>query len=213
MQGHGAQRREVLGREEPRQCLLDARFRIHETARDPLAQRVRAEVDEPDLVGAVQQPVGERLADVDAREREDAIAQALQVLDVDRRPDLDPALEQVLDILVAFAPSCARSVRMGQLVDTGDRRAPFHDPLDVGLARGPAAALRDDAGRHLDPARALLRTGAAVRLEVADHEVDALVHGEPGIAEHLVGLAHARGRAQVDAQLPARPSGDITERV
>ena len=140
VQGHGAQRREVLGREEPRQCLLDARFRIHEAARDPLAQRVRAEVDEPDLVGAVQQPVGERLADVDAREREDAIAQALQVLDVDRRPDLDPALEQVLDILVAFAPSCARSIRVGQLVDARDRRAPFDDPLDVGLARGQAAA-------------------------------------------------------------------------
>ena len=50
-----------------------------------------------------------------------------------------------------------------------------------------------------------------MRLEVADHEIDALVRREPRIAEHLVGLAHARGRAQVDAQLAAPASGDVHE--
>ena len=157
MQRDGAQCREVLRREEAGERLLDTRLRVDEALRDPLAQGVGAEVDQPDLVSAMQQAIGERLADIDARECEDAIVQALEVLDVDRRPDLDATLEQVLDVLVALAARRARRIRVRQLVDTGDRRPPLDDPLDVGLARGATARLRDDAGRHLDAARALLR--------------------------------------------------------
>ena len=52
---------------------------------------------------------------------------------------------------------------------------------------------------------------AAVRLEVADHEVDALLDCETRVAEHLVGLADARGGSEVDAQLPAREPRHVHE--
>ena len=43
-----------------------------------------------------------------------------------------------------------------------------------------------------------------MRLEVADHEVGALLGGQPRVAEHLVGLADAGGRAEVEAQESAQ---------
>ena len=39
-----------------------------------------------------------------------------------------------------------------------------------------------------------------MRLQVADHEIGALLGGQPGVAEHLVGLADAGGGAEVEAQ-------------
>ena len=101
---------EVLGGEEARQGLLDALLGVHEPSCDPLAQRARAEIDQADLVRAMQQLVRERLAHVDAGEREDAVVQALEVLEVDRRPHLDAVRAQVLDVLVALAP-CAATAR------------------------------------------------------------------------------------------------------
>ena len=43
-----------------------------------------------------------------------------------------------------------------------------------------------------------------MRLEVADHEVGALLGGQPGVAEHLVGLADAGCGAEVEAQESAQ---------
>jgi hypothetical protein len=48
-----------------------------------------------------------------------------------------------------------------------------------------------------------------LRLEVADHEVDTLRDGEPSVAEHLVRLAHAGGRPEVDAQLSSRETSAV----
>src|SRR4029077_9291495 len=41
-------------------------------------------------------------------------------------------------------------------------------------------------------------------LEIADHDVRAFLGGQARVAEHLVGLAHAGGRAEGDGQEPAR---------
>ena len=72
---------------------------------------------------------------------------------------------------------------------------------------GPAARAEAQERRALEPARALLGGDAPVRLEVADHEVGALLGGQPRVAEHLVGLADAGGRAEVEAQESAQLRG------
>ncbi len=59
---------------------------------------------------------------------------------------------------------------------------------------------RRTSGRALEVARALLGGDAPMRLEVADDEIGALLGGQPRVAEHLVGLADARRRAEVEAQ-------------
>ena len=182
-----------------------------ESSCDPLAQRARAEVDQADLVRAVQQLVRERLADVDAGECQDAVVQALEVLEVDRGPHLDAVGAQVLDVLVALAPRCTGRVRVRQLVHAGDRRASLDDPVDVRLRRSPTSGAVLDARGHLDPSSPLLGAGPSVRLEVPDHEVDPLLDRQSRIPEHLVGLADARGGSEVDAQLPAREPRHVHE--
>ncbi len=200
VQDERAQGGEVLDREEARQRLLDAIRGIDETARDALAQRCRAEVDELDLVGFVQEPIRERLADLDSGERADAVAEALEVLDVDGRPDVDAVREQDGDIVVALGPRRLRRVRVRQLVDDRDARTALDQPRDIGLGLGAAARSVAHHGRGLEAARALLGRDAPVRLEIADHDVGALLGGEARVPQHLVGLAHAGGRAEVDAQ-------------
>ena len=130
VQHEGAQRGQVLDREEALERRVDAVGRIHEPARDALAQRARAEIDEPDLVGLVEPAVGERLAHVDAGQRADAAVEALEVLDVDGRPDVDAVLEQERDVVVALAPGGARGVGVGELVDDRDARAALEQPVD-----------------------------------------------------------------------------------
>ena len=204
VQDERTQRREVLHREEAVERLVDAVGAVHEAARDALAQRRRAQVDELDLVGLVQQPVRERLAHLDAGQRADAAAEALEVLDVDRRPDVDAALQEEIDVVVALGPRRAGRVGVRELVDDRDARPALDQPVDVGLRLGPAARPVVHDGRVLEAARPLLGRDAPVRLEVADHDVGALLRGQARVAEHLVGLADAGGRAQVDAQESAR---------
>src|SRR5258706_11614260 len=57
---------------------------------------------------------------------------------------------------------------------------------------------------HLEVADARRRVGATVRLDVADHDVDALAPHGVRIVEHPNGLADARGHTEVHLQLPLR---------
>ena len=204
MQDERAQRRQVLDREEALERGVDAVGRVHEAAADALAQRARAEVDEADLVRLVQPAVGEGLAHLDAGERADAAVEALEVLDVDGRPDVDAVVEEQRHVVVALAARGAGGIRVRQLVDDRDARPALEQPVVVGLALGPAARAVAHERRALEAPCALLGRHAPVRLEVADHEIGALLGGQAGIAEHLVGLAHAGCRAEVEAQESAQ---------
>ena len=108
------------------------------------------------------------------------------------------------DVVVALVAHRTGCVRVRQLVDDRDARAALDQPVDVELGLGPAARAVAQQRRALEPARALLGGDAPVRLEVADHEVGALLGGQTSVAEHLVGLADAGGRAEVEAQESAQ---------
>ena len=66
-------------------------LRVDLAGAQALLQLLGREVDEHDLVGLVEDPVGERLADAHVGQLEDRVVEALEVLDVDRRDDVDPA--------------------------------------------------------------------------------------------------------------------------
>ena len=129
------------------------------------------------------------------------------MLDVDRRPDVDAVVEQHADVLVALVAHRTGCVRVRQFVDDRDARAALDQPVDVDLRLGPATRAEAQERRALEPARALLGGDPPVRLEVADDEVGALVGGQTSVAEHLVGLADACGRAEVEAQKSAQLRG------
>ena len=89
-------------------------------ARDQLVGR---RVDEDDLVGAVEEGVGQRLLDADAGDAADHVVEALEVLDVERRPDVDAGAEQLVDVLPALGVARSGDVGVRELVDEDQRRA------------------------------------------------------------------------------------------
>ncbi len=82
-------------------------------------------VDELDLIGAAHHGVGHRLALGDAGDAGHDVVERLQVLDVERGDDVDPRLEQLLDVLPPLLVTSARAFVVGVLVDEHDvgRRA------------------------------------------------------------------------------------------
>ena len=80
-----------------------------------LEQLVGGQVDEPDLGRLLEHAIGHRLSHDDAGDLGDHVVQALDVLDVERRVDVDARVEQLLHVLPSLgmarsrARSCARA--------------------------------------------------------------------------------------------------------
>ena len=68
--------------------------------------------------------VRERLAHPHARELEDSVVEALEMLHVDGRDHVDAGLEHLVDVLVALRVSRSRRVRVRELVDERELRRP-----------------------------------------------------------------------------------------
>ena len=178
--------------------------------RHPAAQGLRRHVDELDLVGAPHDAVGNRLALLHAGDALDHVVDRLEVLDVERRDHVEARVEQLLDVLPALLVSGARDVRVRQLVDEHDIRASSQHGIDVHLLELRVAVLdlapRDD----LEVAELLSRASPPVGLDDADHHVGAAVVTPATLVEHRKGLAHARGRAQIQTKLAPRHAHSVS---
>ncbi|HVV82621.1 MAG TPA: hypothetical protein VHE35_06055 [Kofleriaceae bacterium] len=190
---------EVLG--GPRGLLAEVDLALGE----PLEQRLGGEVDERELVGAGEQVVGHRLAHLDAGDLLDDVAEALDVLDVERRVDVDAGVEQIDDVLPPLEVAAAGRVGVGQLVDEDQRRLAGERRLEVELVELDAAVGERAARQHLEPLEQGLRLAAAVGLDDADHDVDAVGLQPPRGLEHRVRLADPGRRAEEDLEVRARP--------
>ncbi len=125
------------------------------------------------------------------------------MLNVDGGQDTDAGVEQLEHVLISLLVPSARRVRVRQLVDDGELRFPREDGLEIHLFEDHApvldAAPRDDR-QILQPR---FGVGAAVRLDEADHDIDALPTEGMGVFDHRIGLADTGGSADVDAEARA----------
>ena len=78
---------------------------------------LHGQVEVHDLVGVLEEAVGDGLARDDIGDAPDQVVEALEVLDVDGREHVDPGIEGVLDVLVALLVLDPRSVGVGELVN------------------------------------------------------------------------------------------------
>ena len=140
----------------------------------PLDQIVGREIDHLDVVGAVEDAVGHRLAHADAGDLRDHVVQALDVLDVERGVDVDAGGEQLLDVEIALGMAAARRVGVRELVDQDELRAARQDRVEVHLLEDAALVVDAPARDDFEPGEQRLGLGAAVRLDDADDDVDAL---------------------------------------
>ena len=117
-----AQRGQVAGPEVVGERGVDPLGRVDVAACEPVAERDRGEIDELQLVRATHDLVRDRLALLDGCDLLDDVVQRLEVLDVQGRDDVDPGLEQLLDVLPALLVARAGDVGVRELVDERDLR-------------------------------------------------------------------------------------------
>ena len=170
-----AQRGQVAGREivgeRPAGGLADIDLAVLQ----PLDQVVGGDVDDLDVVGALDQPVRDGLAHPDAGDLRHHVVEALDVLDVHRGVDVDAGGEQLLDVDVALGMPALRRVGMRELVDQHQLRAAGEDGVEVHLLENPApVGRRGGAGTTSKPRSSASGLGAAVGLDDADDHVDAI---------------------------------------
>src|SRR2546427_501283 len=84
---------------------------------EALEQIVGRQVDQLDLVGLLEDRVRHRLAHDDPGDLRDDVVEALDVLDVHGRIDVDAGVEELDHVLPPFGVARARRVGMRQLVD------------------------------------------------------------------------------------------------
>ncbi len=109
-----------------------------------LSRSIRSSTETSTLTiwsASAEDAIGEPLLDADVGGPLDLVVETLEVLDVDRGDDVDPGVEQILDVLVALGVAAAGGVGVGQLVDQADGRPAGQDGVEVHLAEGDAAIL------------------------------------------------------------------------
>ena len=98
-----------------------------------LEEIIGRQVDQLDLVGALEHRIGHRLADDHPGDLRDQIVQALDVLDVQRRVDRDAGVQQLEDVLPPLGVARARRVGVRQLIDQDHGRAAGQRRIQVEL--------------------------------------------------------------------------------
>ena len=199
-----AQRGQIAGREEMLERALGLLRDVDLALLQPLDQVVGREVDELDVVGAIEDRVRHRLAHADAGDLRDDVVQAFDVLDVERGVDVDAAAQQLLDIQIALGVPAARRIGVRELVDEDELRAAREDGVEVHLVEhaGRCSRLRRRGTTSRPSSSASVSVRPCVSTTPTTTSTPSLRSG-PGLLQHLVGLADARRGAEKDLQPPA----------
>ena len=138
---------------------------------------VGRQVDELDLVGLVEDAIGQCLALLGARDLRDKVVETLEMLNVQRRPNVDAGVEQLFDILPTFRMArrrlAAHQVRVRELVDEQDPGSALERRVEIELLPYHPAVADGQRGQTLERQGEPLRLGAAVRLDVTDDDFGA----------------------------------------
>ncbi len=170
---------------------------------EALDQILGREVDDLDVVGAVEDAVGHRLAHADARDLRDHVVEALDVLDVERGVDVDAGGEQLLDVEVALGMAAAGRVGVRKLVDQHQLGTARQDGVEVHLLERAALVVDAPARDELEPGDQRFGLAPSMRLDDTDGDIGALAPLGLRRFQHLEGLADPGRRAQEDLQLAA----------
>ena len=204
-----AERGEIAGAEVVRERGVDAIRLVDVAVRHAAAQRLRRHVDELDLVGAAHDVVGDRLALLHAGDALDHVVHRLEVLDVQRRDDVDPGIEELLDVLPALLVARPGNVRVRELVDQRDLGMARDHRVDVHLLELGAAVLDLAPRNELQIAELLRGAGPAVGLDEAHDHVGPALVAPAALVEHRERLAHAGCRTQIQAKLAPRHATSV----
>ena len=171
---------------------------------EALQQFIGWQVDQHHFIGGVEYMVGHGLPDADSGNAADHIIKGFQVLDVDRRIDVDAGRQQFVHVLPALGMARALDVGMGQFVHQDEFRRACQGTIDVELLQHLVAVRHVLQRQALQSIHQGLGFLPAVGFHHADDHVGTLLRPLARGGQHGVGLADAGRRAEKYLQLAAR---------
>ena len=138
----------------------------------PLDQVVGREVDQLDGVGEVEHLVRHGLAHPHMRDLRDHVVEAFDVLDVDRRIDVDAVGQQLLDVEVTLGMAAAGRIGVSEFVDQGNLRTPRDQRIEVHLLEDLVLVFQLLARNDFKAVQQRLGLCPAMGLDHADHDID-----------------------------------------
>ena len=170
-----AQRRQIAGSEETLRRATRRLRHIDLAVVQALDEFVGREIDQNDVGGLLQDEVGDSLAHGDAGDAGHDVGEALEMLDVERRPDADARVEQLLHVLPAFRMPAVRSVGVGELVDDDQLGLARKRRVQIEFIEGAAVIFDLAPRKDFEPFDERARFGAAMRLDEPDDDIDAFI--------------------------------------
>ncbi len=146
-----------------------------------------------------------RFADADASDLRHHVVQALDMLNIERRVNVDAGRQQFLDIEVALGMAAAGRVRMGQLVHQRDLGATPENGVEVHLFKDVPVIVDLQSGNDFEAVEQTLRFRPPMRFHDAEDDVRALRELGAPRHKHFVSFADAGRRAEKHLQTAAAP--------
>ena len=155
-------------------------------------QFFRCDVHQFEIVGQVEHPVGDCLPHGDAGNLSDHIVEAFDVLDIERRPDINPGFEQLFNILPALFVTTSVSVRVGEFIHKEQVGTASQGRIDRKLPQSDAAIRGFSQGECFEPGQQGLRLHPSVWFDIPDDDIPSLAFRSLGVLQHQVRLADSR---------------------
>jgi hypothetical protein len=167
---------------------------------EPLNQVSRGKVDQFDRLGPVEYLVGHGLADADTRDLGDDVVQAFDVLDIDRRVDVNAAVQNLFDVEVALRMTAAGRIGVREFIDKRDLRPARDDRIEVHFLERSSFVIDVAARNDLKAFEQRLGFLPTVGLDDTHDDVITVLLPRPRGLQHRVGLADTGGRTDEDAK-------------
>ncbi len=130
-----AQRGQIRRREEVFKCPFRLLGNVDLAFLEPFDQVVGRKVNQFDRVGPIEHRIGNRFAHANVSNLCDDVVQAFNVLDIDRRVDVDPVVPQFLDVQITLWMPAAFGIGVRQFVNEYDLWPPRQNGVEVHFAK------------------------------------------------------------------------------
>ena len=179
--------------------VLNVNFSLRQT----FEQFIRRQIDKDKFVCPIEYRVGYGLPDPDFRDFLDNVVQPFEMLNVQGRPDIDPGIEQFVDVLPAFRVPAAGNIGVSVFVNQQKSRTAGQCRVEVELLNDLIVINDGLAWQNLETGDEYLGLVASVGLDQADCDIAAFIPRVARRGQHGIGLSDPGSGAQKYLQAAA----------
>jgi hypothetical protein len=204
-QCHLTKRSQIAGLEKVPDRIACALGCVHLPLCKTLEQFFRREANDLYGIGAFEDGIGNGLADHHPGDPGDGISAAFEVLNIERRVDIDAGVQEFGYILMPPHVPAARGVGMGEFIHEHQTGPASEDLINIRLLQGPLAVFQNPSGQDLESVEKGAGLLPPVSLNISHQDGDPLCLGLMCRHQHIIGLPHPGTHPEKDLQ-PAVPA-------